>query len=370
MTRQHQTKRRLRMVEQRHAPGTAPGTIAAPSDATDTQIRVIEYNVDGVTESHPLSIAKLRSAHESGGKVTWIDVVGLREVKRLREIGDLFGLHPLAMEDVVHVHQRPKVEVYGDHLFAVVRLPDPDEDLGVEQISMFLGVGWVLTFQERAGDCFEPVRERIRSNRGRVRSTGADYLCYCLLDAAVDHYFPVLARFEDRLTKIEGRVLQHAAGDTVAELTQIKRELNALRRSIAPLRDALTTLANGVVQGFAEDTLPYLWDCRDHADQLLDLVDALREEGKAQVDLHLSMASQRLNDVMKVLTIIATLFMPLGFIAGLYGMNFDPDKSPWNMPELRWAYGYPMALGLMLVTAAGLLWFFRRKGWLGGSAVE
>ncbi len=359
---QAKRRRRVRRSPRRPEPGAAPGDLNPTSTAGPLDKRAMVFNEAALTLDGDVTLATLPVP--LGDCTTWLDVVGAGTPETLRGIGERYGLHPLALEDVAHVHQRPKVEPYGDHLFIVLRLPRPGDTLAVEQISMFLGRGWVITFQEKSGDCFEPVRQRIRLGKGRVRQAGADYLAYCLLDAAVDHYFPLLEQYEDTLTSIEDEILSSSPQDAIARLVGLKRDLGVLRRAVGPLRDALGSLIHGAGGPFTTDTVPYLRDCRDHADQVLDLVDGLRDQAASLVDLQLSMVSYRMNDVMKVLTIIATIFMPLGFIAGVYGMNFDGAVSPWNMPELRWAYGYPAAVGLMAVTAGGLTWFFHKKGWL------
>ena len=358
----HKRKKAGKSVLSRPPPGTVPGHLKTTSDSEGASVTLTVYDRETLMEQHEIEPDALPAP--APDKVSWVDCVGIGSPAVLSAIGARFGLHALSLEDVAHVHQRPKVEPYGEHVFIVLRLPRPGMSLDVEQIGMFVGKGWVVTFQERSGDCFEPVRQRLRQAKGRVRTAGADYLAYCLLDAAVDHYFPLLERYEDDLLAVEDAILSPSDTDRIPQLTGIKRDIGALRRSITPLRDALNSLLHGGSTFFAEETLPYLRDCRDHAEQLLDLVEALRDQASGLVDLQLSIVSQRLNDVMKVLTIMSTLFMPLGFVAGLYGMNFDTSKSPWNMPELAWAYGYPAVLGLMLVTVGGLLFFFRRKRWL------
>jgi magnesium transporter len=302
--------------------------------------------------------------------VTWVDVQGLGDVETVRALGDRFDLHGLALEDVINVHQRPKVELYENHVFIVTRMVGgPATDGGgadTEQVAMFLGADFLLTFQERSGDCFEPVRERLRHAGGRIRAARADYLAYTLIDAVIDGYFPVLEGYGERVERLEDAVTARPDAALVAQIHALKRDLLTLRRAIWPQREMVNALIRDESSLVAEPTRLYLRDCYDHAIQLMDMIETYREIASGLVDLHLSSFSARLNEVMKVLTIIATIFIPLSFITGLYGMNFDPSASRWNMPELGWRYGYPFALGLMGVVAIGLLVYFRRKGWIGG----
>jgi magnesium transporter len=245
-------------------------------------------------------------------------------------------------------------------------MPELAVPLRLEQISVFFGKDFVVTFQEDPGDPLDPVRERLRNNRTRIRSQGSDYLAYSILDAIVDHYFPVLEAFADRIDDLEEQVLSLATPQVLLILQDIRRELLMLRRAVWPLREMIGALAREECAYLvSETTAPYLRDCQDHAAQLTDVLDNCRELSMALMDAYLSSVALRTNEVMRVLTIMSTIFIPLTFIAGIYGMNFDPDSSPFNMPELRWWLGYPAALLSMLATAAGLIYFFRRKGWFG-----
>ena len=298
--------------------------------------------------------------------VTWINVDGLADLALIRHLGEMFDLHGLALEDVVNVHQRPKVEEYGDHTFIVTKMIHGDRSPMTEQVSMFLGERFLLTFQERSGDCFEPVRQRIRRHRGLIRDRKADYLAYALLDVVIDGYFPVLEEYGERLEVLEDAVMGRHSSDHVAEIHDMKRDLLALRRAIWPQREMISALTRDTSPQIVEQTRIYLQDCYDHTIQLMDVVETYREIASGLVDVYLSSTSARMNEIMKVLTVIATIFMPLGFIAGLYGMNFDRGVSPWNMPELGWYLGYPLALLLMAAVAVGLLLYFWRRRWIGG----
>jgi magnesium transporter len=239
--------------------------------------------------------------------------------------------------------------------------------LETEQLSIFLGRKFVLTFQERPGDCFEVVRERIRKSHGRLRVAGADYLAYALLDAVIDSYFPVADAIGDRLETLDEQLARERGLNAFRAIHELRGDLMVLRRAIRPLRDALIKLMPDPGELFSKTTQLYLRDCYDHTVQLMDVVDTYRELCSDLRDFNLSLVSNRMNDVMKVLTVIATIFIPLSFIAGVYGMNFD-TTSPWNMPELSWRYGYPAALLLMAGVAGGMLWYFQWRGWLGGAA--
>ena len=361
------TRRRKRT--RRPSPGTAPGTLSGDPDALPPEVRVIAYSPHDIIEFVCDDLDTLQAVRGQW-PVLWINVDGVRHAETIRRLGELFGLHRLALEDVVNVPQRAKTEEYGEHLFVVVRMamlhPRPD----TEQISLFLGSDFVLTFQERSGDPLDPVRERIRSSHGRIRGRGPDYLAYAVLDAIVDHYFPVLEEYGDQLDALEDEILSEPGRATMNRLHAVKRELMNLRRAIWPARDAMNMLVRDPNPLVTDDTRVFLRDVYDHVIQVMDLTETYRDLSASLTDLYLSSVSNRMNEIMKVLTIFAAIFIPLTFIAGIYGMNFDPGESPLNMPELQWYWGYPFALGLMTVVALGLLVFFRRKGWLGGGGAE
>jgi magnesium transporter len=297
-----------------------------------------------------------------------VDIDGVGDAETVRRIADVFGMHVLAQEDVLNPTQRPKVELYGEHLFVVSRMLSIEEDrLASEQLSLFLGPGFVLTFQQqRPGDCLAGVRERLRKGLGRLRNQGADYLAWALLDAVVDGYFPVLEGFGERMDALEDGIVEHPASECIADIHQVKRDLLALRRAVWPLRDALASLLREETPLITAETRPFLRDCLDHSVQVMDMIETYREIGSSLMEAYQSSVGNRLNAVMKVLTIIATVFMPLSFLAGVYGMNFHTEDSPFNMPELSWRFGYMFFWALALVCAAGMLVAFRRQGWLGG----
>jgi magnesium transporter len=358
-----QRMRRKSRLFRRPAPGTAPGTVSVHPDAPRPKIRVIAYGPAELADERIDDLGEIPTFLDRW-PVTWVNVDGLGDVATLERLGELFGLHRLALEDVANVHQRAKVEAYAEDLFVVARMVSLGDRLQHEQVSIFLGEGFVLTFQEHEGDCFEPIRKRLRSGRGRIRSAGADYLMYALLDAIMDSYFPVLEHYGERLADLETEALTAPQNSTVIRIQDLKHDLLALRRTTWPHRDAVGHLLREDTPLVTDETRLFLRDVYDHCVQLMDLIENFREVGSGLIDLYLSSMSHRMNDVMKVLTIIATIFIPLSFIAGLYGMNFSPEASPWNMPELGWYWGYPFALGLMGLAALVMLIYFRRKGWL------
>lgn len=360
------TRRVLRRLPKRQLtkPGSRPGTIVLDPQSPKPQIRVISYGSKSV-ETHEVERVDELAGIIGEKAVTWINVDGLGDEETLQGFAKAFGFHRLMLEDIAHVHQRAKVEQYDQHTFVVARMVSVDETLSTEQISLVIGDGFVISFQERVGDCLEPVRKRIRSTIGRLRHSGADYLAYALLDAIIDGYFPVLEQYGERLEAIEERLLDSANGDTAHRIHELRSELYVLRKAIWPHRELVNSLIRDPLELITDETRMHLRDCYDHTIQLVEITETCREMCADLRDLHFSQISIRQNDVMKVLTITATIFIPLSFIAGLYGMNFDSEASPLNMPELKWPYGYPFALGLMGAVAIGMLIYFRLKGWIG-----
>jgi magnesium transporter len=356
-------KRLAKRSPRKLPPGSTPGLIDAAQQSGNPVIRVFGYGPHGAQQDLDADISAIAKLRENF-PVIWVDVVLSGDTKLLSGIGDAFGLHKLALEDVVNTHQRPKVEEYGDYLFIIALMLHEHEKDETEQVSFFLGEGYLITFQERPGDCFSSVRDRIVQGKGRIRDAGADYLCYALLDTIVDGYFPALEHLGETLEDLEDRVVSDPDPGNVAELHDMKRSLLMLRRAIWPHREMLNNLIRDEHPLISAQSTPFLRDCYDHTIQLMDIVETYREIASGLVDVYISSISVKLNEVMKVLTVVATLFMPLGFIASLYGMNFDRTASPWNMPELGWYYGYLFAVSLMIASAGGLLWYIWKKGWL------
>jgi len=352
-------------------PGASPGTLLI-ADGPAPRIFVIDYGGDRAEEKELASIDDvipyLVDDHPS---VTWIDVRGIHDRKSFERLGEIFKVHPLALEDVVNVPQRPHTDEYADQQVVIARMIQLGEGASVytEQLGIVFGDGWVLTVQEEADqDCLDCVRARIRAGRGNIRKLGADYLAYAILDAVVDGFFPVLEVFGERLEALEVAAADAHRGMS-RQIHDVKREMLTIRRAIWPLRDVVNALLRGESKHFAGETRLYLRDTYDHTVQVMDMVETYREVAGGLMDLYLSGVSNRMNEVMKVLTVISTIFMPMTFVAGVYGMNFDRgdanDPRPFNMPELYWQYGYVFSLVLMVTSVIALLIYYWRKGWIG-----
>lgn len=365
MSRRPNHKPRRHRFRRQTLPGAAPGAFKVDPQAPQPVISVLAYGPDRQTEAEDVQPDELRGYLEKW-PITWVNVDGLGNADVLKEVAKVFNIHPLALEDVVHVHQRAKVDHYRDHHYLVTHELELGETIQVDQLSLFLGKKFVVTFQQRGGDCLDPVRERVRLDGSQLRQMGTDYLAYSILDAVVDNYFPALEKLGERLEELEERIVERPSRHVLQSLLAIKRELLALRRVAWPQRDALNVLIRDPIELITDETRIYLRDCYDHLVQIIDLVETYRELGSDLVELQLSSASNRMNEVMQFLTIISTLFIPLTFIVGVYGMNFDTRASPWNMPELKWPYGYPLVWGVMLTIVAGMFAFFYRRGWLSG----
>lgn len=353
------------MFKTRYAlPGTPPATITdlAPGEGIPPELRVVEYGPDSYDTRVVNTVAELPAAGLNDGKVRWIEFNGLGDIEALRALGEKYGLHPLALEDVVHSGQRPKAEGYEGQLFIVAQMiyrDTADDRLVGEQVSMFLLPGLLITIQEDPKcDVFDPVRERARVGRGYIRKLGADYLAYALLDAIIDHGFPILECIGEGLEDIEDEMLARPTKACVAKLHDYRRTLVHLRRAIWPERDLVNALLHDESALISKETKIFLRDAYDHAVRVMDLVESYRDLTASLLELYLSAVSQRTNEIMRVLTVISAIFIPLTFVVGIYGMNFD------FMPELRQPWGYFTCLGIMLCVALGELWWFKRKGWL------
>ncbi len=361
----HRRRSRPPRIRRLTPPGATPGTVQVRSDAPRPAIHVIKYTADRLEEEDLDDVRRVRPFLDDTS-VTWVNVDGLGDIETLRRLSEIFGLHDLAMEDVVNVHQRAKVEEYGDHLFIVLRMVYRGEHPESEQLSMFVGKNFVLTIQEHTADCLEPVRERLRRARGQVRRAGADYLAYALIDAVVDAYFPVVDGYGERMERLDEQLSIGQSSRFAEALHEVRADLLLLRRVIRPLRDALALLMPDPHSLITQDTQFHLRDCFDHVVQVLDLLDTYRLMCSDLREFYMSAVNNRMNEVMKVLTIIATIFIPLSFITGIYGMNFN-TQLPANMPELNWPYGYLLTLLVIAGVGLSLLVFIWRKGWLTGS---
>jgi magnesium transporter len=336
-----------------------PGTLAAPESQQGQPVRLglIIFTPGDCQEFEPKTVGECLDLALRPG-VSWINVEGLGQPDVLARLGERFHLHPLELEDVLSVPQRPKFEAHGDHYFLVLRMVRLAPEIEEEQVSLFFGSGFVLTVQERPdGDVFGAVRERIRANRGRIRSAGADYLAYSLLDAVVDAMFPALESVGERIEALENQVIGGPDPQVLPKIHVLRRDLLTLRRTIWATRDLLVGLQREESPLIARETGIFLRDCHDHTVEALDLIETYRETAAALMEVYLSAQNQRLNEVMKVLTVMSTVFIPLTFIASIYGMNFE------RMPELKWLYGYPTVLGVMVAVAGGLIFYFRHRGW-------
>lgn len=347
-------------------PGDLPGTLDIDPDAPPPVIILIDY-CEGKAIRQELETPEACIPFLDSESVSWVDVKGLGSEDILQRLGNVFNLHPLVLEDVVNVPQRPKVEEHGDQLLIIARmvtLHEDDKTFESEQVSLILGKHYLLTVQEEPRyDCFGSIRERIRTDKGAIRRSGPDYLAYALIDAIIDGFFPVLEAYGEQLEDLEDEVVANPTRQTLQKIHSIKRELLTLRRAIWPQRDSINALIRDGSKLFSDEVLLYLRDCYDHAIQVLDMVETYREVASSLMDVYLSSVSNRMNEIMKFLTVISSIFIPLTFIAGVYGMNFSTDKSPLNMPELNWYFGYPACMAVMIAIAVSMVLFFKRKGW-------
>ncbi|UKO98497.1 magnesium/cobalt transporter CorA [Nostoc sp. UHCC 0870] len=353
-----------------HHPGTVPGTIIIDADAPPPTILLIDYNQTDFIRQQ-IATPEESIPYLDQESISWVDVQGLGNQDILERMGRVFELSPLVLEDVVNVSERPKVEDYDDQLLFIARMVVPKEKtygFYSEQVSLILGKHYLLTVQEEPEhDCFEGVRVRIEKGRGTIRRKGTDYLAYALLDAIIDGFFPVLERYGEQLEDLEEEVIVKPTRKTLQKIYHLRRELLQLRRAIWPQRDAINSLIRDRSDLISEEVQIYLRDCYDHAVQVMDMVETYRELASGLMDVYLSAVGNKMNEVMKLLTVVSSIFIPLTFIAGIYGMNFNTEKSPYNMPELNWYWGYPLCLAIMGFIGFGLLFLFWRRGWLENS---
>jgi len=349
-----------------HPPGTAPGTLISSNESEENvSIRLIDYTTQEYQAKELVSPDECQP-YLNEQSITWIHLQGNVHADTLKNIGDIFKLHSLALEDIANRGQRPKVEEYDEQIFMILAMPHTrNGQPEIEQVSIFLGANYVISFHNGEQDPFHPLRQRLRKKGGRIRQQGADYLLYCILDLAIDQGFPVLESFGEEIESTEEEILNFSAKQSsLTKVYEMRRELLLLRRSLWPQREVINTLLRGDNTLIKEGSLVYLRDCYDHTTQILDLIENYREMASSLIDVYLSSANHRLSEIMRVLTMIATIFIPLTFVVGLYGMNFNHPNSPWSMPELGWYYGYPMVWGVMLFIVVGMFIYFKRKNWL------
>jgi magnesium transporter len=342
--------------------GMVPGSlIHIGRKLTDnSRISIIDYDKENYQEKLIENIEDCFYLRDSS-TVSWINIDGIHDVDIIEKLGNRFGLHPLVLEDIMHADQRPKMEDFDSYIYLVLKMFRYDEtesEIKAEQISIVLGEGYVISFQEMQGDTFDPVRERLRNSKGRIRSKKADYLAYALLDSIVDNYFIILDKIAESIEEIEEELVSDPDASTLQKIHTLKKEMIYLRKSIWPLRDLVNNLERTESQLIDDSTSVFLRDVYDHAIRVADMIETYRDVLSGMMDVYLSSISNKMNEVMKTLTIIATIFIPLTFIAGIYGMNFE------NMPELGWKWGYSLAWIIMLSMSAVMIVYFRKKKWL------
>jgi magnesium transporter len=344
-----------------HKVGLPPGSLVYTGERVDEKvsITIIEYDEQQYQETEKATLDECLLLRNKPG-VTWIKVKGIHAVENLQKLGDCYNLHPLVLEDILHTDQRPKIEDFDDYLYIVLRMINyrDDKEVHSEQVSLILGSNFVISLQESNGAIFAPVLERLRTAKGRIRKSGADYLLYTLMDLIVDNYFVVLESFGETLEYLEEEVVKRPTPQTLQDIHRFKYDMIMLRKSVWPLREVIGRLERPESDLIQEAMGIYFKDVYDHTIIAIDNIETYRDILSGMLDIYLSSISNRLNEIMKVLTIIATIFMPLTFLAGVYGMNFK------HMPELEWIWGYPFAMGLMIVIALSMLLYFRRKKWI------
>jgi magnesium transporter len=342
----------------RKKPGTAPGTLEYTGDKTNLPISISVYEYDSL-DCKIKTLQDLQNYQAEANKINWLDIDGLHDTKLIGKLEELFKIHPLVLEDCVNTHQYPKVDEYDDYIFLVLKMISLNgKILASEQVSLILGPNFVITLQDGNKDVFDPIRERLSTGKGKVRKASPDYLFYLLVDSIIDHYFIAIDHFDERVEFLDKKIINDLSRVEFAELQHMKRKLLGLRRSIAPVKDLISTLIKFECEHIQEQNIPYFRDLYDHAVQALDLIDLQRDILMDISNVHISLEAHKTNDVMRTLTVISTIFMPLTFIVGVYGMNFKV------MPELEWQYGYLMTWLIIIIIVAGMLKFFRNKKWL------
>jgi magnesium transporter len=359
------TQQEKRRTPLRRSPvGASPGTLIADPNAIQSALSLTVMSPEECQFYTDVTLADLERCRGEW-PVVWLDCVGLANIELIREIGRIFGLHPLALEDTVNTGQRAKVDLFEDHAFVVLRMIDDPQRNRYEQISVFFNERFVVTFQERKGDPFDAVRKRIEAkNPNRLRARKADYLAYALMDAIVDSYFPPVEGNGERIEQIEDEMIGQPQRSQVRRLHDLRRAVIVLKSVLFPVRDAVAGLIRAEAPFITAETKVYLNDTLDHSISLIELVETQRDMLTGLIDMHLSLSQARTNDIISLLTIVSAIFIPLTFLVGIWGMNFDPQASPWNMPELEAYYGYPAALGFMALVAIGMIAYFRWKKWL------
>lgn len=347
--------------------GRSPGTFTVHPEAKPSRLRVMAYGPEGLAESDTASVHRVEECLRSY-PVTWICVEGLGDEKLLRKLSEMFSLHALSLEDALNPESRTKAEFYESHAFVVAREICRNECLQSRQVSVFWGEGYVLTLHEEDSVLFDPLRARIRGQRGRHKTHGPDYLAYTVLDVVVDAYFVALEAIAQRIDATEERIFGDPDPSVMESLHEIRHELLSARRAVRPMRDVINELERDTTPFVTDETKVYLRDCYDHALEAVELLEVYRDLSASLLESYMTLLSTATNDIMRVLTLISSIFIPLSFIAGVYGMNFHTGTSPYNMPELGWRFGYPLILSVMLGAGLMMFAFFARKGWLRSTA--
>jgi magnesium transporter len=342
--------------------GMAPGTLVHVGEkkVERTRITLLDYNEDQIAERELDSIEACRQYKESG-TVRWINIAGIHDVELIQRLGDNFGLHPLVLEDIVNTEQRPKMDDFEDYIFIVMKMVYPDDTrkfIQYEQVSLVIGPSYVISLQEVDKDIFDPVRDRIRKGRGRIRKKGSDYLAYALIDMVVDHYFDVLEVLGEGIEILQDDVIEDPEPESLGIIQRLRKEVLFLRKSVWPLREIVNTIIRSESPLVLEENDIFFRDVYDHGIQVLDTIETFRELLSGTLDIYMSNVSNRMNEVMKVLTIMATIFIPMTFIAGIYGMNFK------YMPELEWPWSYPLLWSVLILIFVAMVMWFKRKKWL------
>ncbi len=348
--------------------GLMPGSViyVGTDRAEKVNIKIIDYTESEYQEKIASTVEECFPFKDSP-TISWINVDGIHNTQIVEQIGSHFGMHPLVLEDIVNTGQRPKMEDATDYIFVVLKMlyhGKGDGDLMAEQVSVLFGNNWVITFQETGEDVFEIVRQRIKRTVPRMRFMHADYLAYALIDAVVDHYFIVLEKIGEQIETLEDEISESPKQESLETIRDLKKQLIFMRKAVWPLREVIGGLERIESTLIDDSTEPYIRDLYEHTVQIIDTVETFRDMVSGLLDLYHTSISNRMNEIMKVLTIFAAIFIPLGFLAGVYGMNFDTSISPFNLPELGFRFGYLIFWAGVVAIAGGLLWFFRRKKWL------
>lgn len=343
--------------------GLAPGTLVHVGEkkAEKVTIRVWIYNDEELIEKELQTIDECQALKNQPGMKLWINVDGLDRIEVIEKLGNCFNIHPLTLEDILNSGQRPKMEDYDSYIYTVLKmmlLDTEKEEIVIDQVSIIIGPNYILSFQEREGDVFDLLRERLKNPASRLRKSGVDYLAYGLIDAIIDNYFLILEHFGEKIEDLEDELVRDPDPDTLKIIQKYRRDMILLRKSVWPLRELINSLQKAESELISETTQIYLRDIYDHTIQVIDSIEAFRDILASMVDVYLSSVSNRMNDIMKVLTIIATIFIPLTFIAGVYGMNFE------YMPELRWHWGYPVVMLSMTLLGVIMFFYFKKKRWI------